>query len=218
MSGLLEKTLIFDVDGVIINSMHSHCSAWREAAMKQGFIIDSEQIYLREGEKGEVSAHYFLTQNNKEATPEAVRQLLHDKEVIFEEMAEQQIYPYVEEIFALLSDNRLPVALVTGSSFRELKRHLPKKIFEQCTVKITGDQVERGKPHPEPYQRALDDLGIRADDAVAIENAPYGIRSAKAAKIYCIALTTSLPAKHLSEADTILPSTKELFLLLKNDI
>ena len=215
MIDLRNKTFIFDVDGVILNSMHSHCTAWREAAMKQGFLIDSKEIYLREGEKGEVSAKYFLELHKKDSTPDAIRRFLNDKEEIFHAMSAQCIYPYIEEIFELLAEHSNPVALVTGSSLRELKRHLPPAIFQQCSVKVTGDMVTCGKPHPEPYMTALQELGIQPDEAVVIENAPYGIASAKAAGIYCIGLTTSLPHECLAEADYIIRSTKELLEVIQ---
>ena len=75
---------------------------------------------------------------------------------------------------------------------------------------FTAGEVSRGKPHPEPYLKSLKDLSIKANQAVVIENAPFGIRSAKGAGIQCLALQTSLPKSYLLEADAIYSSISQL--------
>jgi len=102
------------------------------------------------------------------------------------------------------------LALVTGTSRHELYQILPTSLRDLFSVIVTGSDVKHGKPHPEPYLKSLKGLKIKASAAVVIENAPFGIRSAKQAGLKCIALETSLPKKYLSEADAIFPSIKEL--------
>jgi beta-phosphoglucomutase len=63
--------------------------------------------------------------------------------------------------------------------------------------------VKRGKPHPEPYIKCAKLLGLKPSECVVIENAPFGIESAKKAGMFCIALTTSLPKAYLRKADII---------------
>ena len=75
---------------------------------------------------------------------------------------------------------------------------------------VAGNEVKQGKPHPEPYLKSLQKLKIKASEAVVIENAPFGIRSAKQAGLKCLALETSLPKQYLREADMIFSSIKEL--------
>jgi beta-phosphoglucomutase-like phosphatase (HAD superfamily) len=70
--------------------------------------------------------------------------------------------------------------------------------------------VVHGKPNPEPYQTALDQLGLNKQDAFVVENAPLGIRSAKAAGLRCIALETSLAREYLKDADYVFSSFSEL--------
>jgi beta-phosphoglucomutase-like phosphatase (HAD superfamily) len=73
-----------------------------------------------------------------------------------------------------------------------------------------GDEVRHGKPHPEPYLRALKKMRIGSEDAIVIENAPFGIRSAKKAGLACIALETSLCRAYLKSADFIFSSYRDL--------
>lgn len=77
-------------------------------------------------------------------------------------------------------------------------------------VIVTGNDVKHGKPHPEPYLRSLQRLKIKPKDAVVIENAPFGILSAKQAGMACLALETSLPRKYLTGADAVFGSIRDL--------
>ncbi len=75
---------------------------------------------------------------------------------------------------------------------------------------VTGDEVKRGKPHPQPFLKALKIMGLQPNDVVVIENAPFGITAAKRAGLFCIALETSLPKKYLTNADKVVKSFKDL--------
>jgi len=99
---------------------------------------------------------------------------------------------------------------VTGTSRHELRRILPKVWYDLFDVVVTGSDVRRGKPHPEPYLRSLSKLCIQPCEAVAIENAPLGIQAAKNAGLRCLALETSLSREHLKDSDAVFRSIKEL--------
>ena len=75
---------------------------------------------------------------------------------------------------------------------------------------VCGDHVKKGKPHPEPYLRAAKILDLRPQECTVIENAPYGIESAKRAGMFCIALTTSLPQAYLKKADMIVDRLEDI--------
>jgi len=81
---------------------------------------------------------------------------------------------------------------------------------------VSGDSVKRGKPYPDPYIKAAKILGLRPNDCLVIENAPYGIRSAKAAGMFCVAVTTSLPKEYLKKADVIVDSLGQVNSLISN--
>ncbi|MCA9399741.1 MAG: HAD family phosphatase, partial [Candidatus Omnitrophica bacterium] len=87
---------------------------------------------------------------------------------------------------------------------------LPDELYQLFSVVVTGNDVRFGKPHPEPYLKSLEQLKIDPFDGIVIENAPFGIASAKEAGLRCLALETSLPRKHLKAADFIFSSIKEL--------
>lgn len=206
-----DKAVIFDMDGVLIDSMIYHCRAWQEACKKYGLVVTNEDIYLHEGEKGAHSARYFMKKNGLAVDEELIPKLLDEKERVFQKIADFHVYPHALDILEHLKNTGHELALVTGTSMDELKKSLPDELSAFFFIKVTGDIVTQGKPYPEPYLLALEKLNRTADQAIVVENAPFGIRSAKAAGIFTIALETSLPAKHLQEADLIFESAKELY-------
>ena len=105
------------------------------------------------------------------------------------------------------------LGLVTGTSRHEMEKILPRSLRALFEVSVTGDEVTQGKPYPEPFLKALAMLKLPAKCAVVIENAPFGIESAKRAGLFCIALETSLPKSYLRQADCVIRSFEELHKL-----
>lgn len=207
------QAFLFDLDGVLVNSMRYHAAAWQCAVRTVlGTSVPRLDIYRREGERGSVTAHDILRLHRRRATPAAVRALLRWKETAFMRRRTQiRPYPVARPLLALLQRSKLPLALVTGTSRAEVRRILPAWMRRRFTAVITGDQVRHGKPHPEPYRAACRRLRQDPRQVVVVENAPFGIASARAAGIgWVVGVATSLPAAHLRQADVVLPSLKAL--------
>jgi beta-phosphoglucomutase len=93
------------------------------------------------------------------------------------------------------------LALVTGSARSVVEESLvPTGVADLFEVVVTGDEVERGKPDPEPYSTAARRLGVAPAHCLAVETAPLGVRSARTAGMVCVALETTLPAERLTIA------------------
>ena len=99
---------------------------------------------------------------------------------------------------------RVPVAVVSGSARAEIEPVLAKAgLLESVTAIVASDDIGRSKPDPEGYLIALQVLGVDAAQAAAVEDSEAGVEAAKAAGLYCAAVTTTLPAERLSAADEI---------------
>ena len=99
---------------------------------------------------------------------------------------------------------RVPVAVVSGSARAEIEPVLTKaRLMESVTAIVASEDIRRSKPDPEGYLIALHLLGVTAGEAAAIEDSEAGVEAAKAAGLYCAAVTTTLPAERLSAADEI---------------
>jgi len=204
------KSVIFDMDGVITNTMPDHYRSWKTTLMGEGIHVTYEDIYKREGQTGLSSVREIFTEHQKAFDEKEVARVLRSKEDLFKKIVKTRFITGARSFLKQLHKNNICLALVTGTSRHELYQILPASLRDLFSVIVTGSDVKHGKPHPEPYLKSLKSLRMKASDAVVIENAPFGIRSARGAGLKCLALETSLPKKYLSEADAIFASIKEL--------
>ncbi len=211
------RAVLFDMDGVITHTMPYHYRAWNKVFHEQGLSVPRFEVYKREGQKGIESVREIFAAHGKPFTLKQGNDILRRKEELFKEIARTRFVPGARAFIHSLSKYHVPMALVTGTDRHEVEKILPKNIYSAFEAIVSGSDVKNGKPHPEPYLRALKRLKTRKKDAVVIENAPLGILSAKKAGLTCFALETSLPKKYLSGADHVFPGFKELsFYLQKN--
>ncbi|MCB9771732.1 MAG: HAD family phosphatase [Candidatus Omnitrophica bacterium] len=202
--------VIFDMDGVITNTMPDHFEAWRTVLGERGIKVTHLDIYRREGQRGitsvsEIFADYKQPFNLKDANAILLR-----KEELFKKNTRKRFIVGTRSLLKSLKRMGFTLAIVTGTARHELHQILPDNIYNLFTVVVTGDDVKNGKPSPEPYLLALKKLSISAEQGVVIENAPFGITAAKAAKLRCLAIATSLSKEYLRDADEVFTSIKDL--------
>lgn len=208
------EAFLFDMDGVLTDSMPNHYEAWRQTFASFGVSVSWEEVLRREGEQGMVTLETVLTGHGHPVEPEELPSILEKKEAIFRSLPRPSLFEGAEELVVALHQKGKRLALVTGTSLAEARDNVPPSLFRCFHAVVSGDQVRQGKPAPEPYLLALEKLNVSRHVSLVIENAPYGIRSAKRAGLRCIALTTSLPASELAEADGIVTDMVELRNLL----
>ena len=202
--------VIFDMDGVITDTMPYHLRVWREIFVREGIVVTHEDIYKREGQKGLDSVREIFTEYRKPYHEPHARALLKEKEERFKQIFKRRFIAGSRSFLRGLKAQGVKLALVTGTSRHEAMDILPEHLWNRFDVTVCGCDVHNGKPHPEPYLTALKKLSVKPQEAVVIENAPFGIRSAKAAGICCLAIETSLPEFYLNQADGVFHSFKDL--------
>lgn len=204
------KAVIFDMDGVITNTMPDHYSAWKKVLYSNNIHVTHHDIYSREGQPGEEALKEIYQKYNIPYNREEGVKILSAKEEFFKKNAKQRFIAGSRTLLKKLYKLNLKLALVTGTARHELHRILPDHLYRLFAVTVTGNDVRFGKPNPEPFEKAIQHLGVEARDAVVIENAPYGIQSAKAAGLKCFALETSLSREYLKQADAVFQSINDL--------
>ncbi|MFC1808342.1 HAD family hydrolase [Candidatus Omnitrophota bacterium] len=204
------KAVIFDMDGVLLDSMRYHVLAWQKAFKPLGVDISSHEIYAREGENWRKSTVDFLKMGGYKITQENIDEVFGQRSRIFREIFRPKVFSNARSLLKMLKSSGFKLGLVTATPRADVGRMLPKSMTELFSIMVCGGDTKKGKPHPEPYLKALKKLVLKPSQAIVIENAPYGIRSCKLAKIRCIAISTSLPKRYLKEADIILKSLNEV--------
>ncbi|MDB4349532.1 HAD family phosphatase [Omnitrophica bacterium] len=206
------KAIIFDLDGVIVNTMPFHARAWQDTFKKFNINVTKKEIYLREGEKWDKTFFDILKKNKIKITKTIKEEVFRHRENVFKNILKIRIFKDAPPLIKGLKKRGFKLALVTGTPRKEVKRILPKQLYRLFDVIIPSDEVKRGKPHPEPYRKALRALKTAPYETIVIENAPNGIIAAKRANMKVIAVETSLSKRYLKKADFILGSLSEIRL------
>ena len=185
------NTIIFDMDGVIVDGMPYHIRSWKEALSTIGMSVSDLEIYLMEGMTGRETMEIFASKSNTSLSDETVENVIKLKRRIFNDIFTVTLMKGVKDFLFELKKRRYNLALVTGTRLEVVKKVLQMGLNDIFKVIVTGERVNKGKPDPEPYLKAVDELGARKEDCIVIENAPAGITSAKNAGLTCFAVQTS---------------------------
>lgn len=204
------NTIIFDMDGVVADGMPYHIRSWREALATVDISVTDLEIYLIEGMTGRETINKFKNKYNKSLSDESSEKVLNLKRKIFNDIFTVELMKGTKELLLELYRLNYKLALVTGTRMEVVKRVLQMGLNDVFKVIITGEMVNKGKPDPEPYLKAVNELKADKEDCLVIENAPAGISSAKGAGLRCFAVQTSLPEEYLTDADKIFESIDEL--------
>lgn len=210
------KAVLFDMDGVILDSMKYHVHAWKEAMMDFGCEVCEELLYLHEGAIEPKTAVDIFCSHGCAMSEEDFARIFQMQKSIFHARYAAQVSPYtaVPSMLQNLHEGGLRLALVTSSHLEVVMSTLPATILMYLSHVVTGDRVTRRKPHPDPYLAAASALGMKPQECLVVENAPAGIRAAKAAGMRCVAISTTLAPHHLQEADVTVANHLALTSLL----
>ena len=182
------KGIIFDLDGVLVNSMPSHSQAWVDAfANIAGIRIEKKLIYVLEGMRGEELVEKILAQHG--VSDRDVKKIASEKDRIFKSMERPQAFEGVKEMVQAL---KCAKAVVSGSGRHDVESVLDATIGKGLfDVVITADDVKKGKPDPLAFLTALEKLRIK--EAVVVENAPLGVQAANNAGLPCFVVLNNTP-------------------------
>ena len=215
LSGLSLKAVLFDMDGVLFDSMPYHVRSWKETAAE--YHLDAEEnFYLYEGCTGDYTINLlFRRAFGREATREEILEIYNRKAELFNQYNQGEVMPGTLEVLAKVKRDGLIPVVVTGSGQHTLLAKL-NTAFPDTFAKghvVSAYDVTKCKPDPEPYLKGLKVAGVKANEALVVENAPMGVRAGVAAGIFTVAVDTGpLPEQVLLDAgaNLVLPSMQNL--------
>lgn len=227
-----EKGIIFDMDGVLVDTMPFHCKAIQRAAKQEANIdVEERDVYLLEGMPGEdmvkeLLRHKRFTGNIEELSDDddsdkidSIAHRIHErKKKIFQQINASAPINGAKE---LVSSIRCKKALVSGAAKQEVDSVINKYFGNDAfDVVVSGEDLEEGKPSPDPFRTALIKMGLTESEAIVVENAPLGVKAANNAGIRCI-VTLNNTALKLSDFEgliangSIFPNTSSAISFLK---
>ena len=203
---LSPKAVLFDMDGVLYDSMPNHAIAWQQSMAQLGIQMTAEDAYSTEGARGVDTIRQMVKKQQGRDIDEGEAQQMYDvKSRIFHELPEAPMMPGLMDLMRQIQADDIQIGIVTGSGQRPLIQRILKdfKAFVDEAHITTAYDVRHGKPHPDPYLIGLKKAGnLKPYEAIVVENAPLGIRAGVAAKIFTIAVNTGpLPAQVLLDAN-----------------
>lgn len=187
------KAVLFDMDGVLFDSMKKHSECWYKAMTHYGFQFSRSEAYLHEGRTGAGTINIISQrQRGCDATPEEIKEIYQYKSDLFNAMDEAEPMPGAAQVLQKVMASGLTPILVTGSAqeslLNRLNRHYPGVFVPERMV--TASDVKYGKPNPEPYIMGLGKGNLKPWEAIVIENAPLGVQASSAANIFTVAVNT----------------------------
>lgn len=228
----MHNAYFFDMDGTLFDSMPRHARAWDEVTRRHGLSFTPMECYREEGRTGIDILQEIFRKEQEKGNPTEIdnldpaEQLAHIR-TIYQEKSNRfkQLGPILpikgayELLHYIHEQTDSQIWIVTGSAQQSLFRQLDiafPHIFARERM-ITADDVQHGKPSPEPYLTAWQRTGLPKSDCCVIENAPLGARSAKAAGLFTYIVNTgNLPEQTFRDegADIIVPDMAQLLQLI----
>ena len=213
---LRPKAVLFDMDGVLYDSMPNHAIAWQQSMAQFGIKMTADDAYATEGARGVDTIRKMVMRQQGREIDEAEAQRMYDvKSRIFHELPEAPVMPGILELMHQIQDDGIQIGVVTGSGQKPLIRRILKDFgsFVDEAHITTAYDVRRGKPNPDPYLKGLMKAGnLQPYEAIVVENAPLGIRAGVAAKIFTVAVNTGpLAVQTLldANADLLFPTMSD---------
>jgi HAD superfamily hydrolase (TIGR01509 family) len=207
------KALIFDFDGIIIDSESPGYRAWTEVYESHGCTLPLDKYSACIGTIGGFDLHRYLEeQSGRSLDRDELEAACYAR--WRELVKDQPLLPGIEHTLSAATARDLKIAVASSSTKHWVTRSLEKfGILDRFHAICTRDDVAAVKPDPELYLLALRRLGVSADEAIAFEDSPNGILAAKSAGIFCVFVPNPLTTNVTSHlADRRLESLEEFDL------
>ena len=206
------KNVLFDMDDVLVRTRAPDKTVketiFASLNLKWSQIIQHNHLAMKE-----LFPKIFREFNIKDDPQKYTDMYFRAYNKLLADTIEENTVPGVVELIKKLHKKKYRLALVTSSTSAQAKivcqaLHL-EDLFE---VVITANDITHSKPHPEPYQKGIDKLGVKAEECAVIENFPTGVASAKAVSknVFVIAITTTNSKKELRQADFVVDSFNQI--------
>jgi len=202
------RAVIFDLDGVLVDSEPLHVEAWKVLFARQGITVSEEEYRHGIGMLDADWIRYLFERRGQEADPAWWQGA---KRGVFQEILSRNVRPF-PGVAALVRrlHREFPLAVASNSWRQNIETVLRAMHLRECFDVLTGlDDVTHHKPHPEAYLVTAAGLGLSPAACTVIEDSPLGLQAARAAGMRCIAVTHTLPGERLAGADLIVGSLED---------
>ncbi|MCK4357950.1 MAG: HAD family phosphatase [Candidatus Cloacimonetes bacterium] len=205
------KGILFDLDGVIVDTLHYHFLAWQEMFKRKDGEVKELTVLIHEGRSSKEILPILIKESGIQIPEEKWNDFIEEKRKYYRSIVKVIFYPDALDTVRKLRKLGIKCALVTACAKKNMEKALTSEQRALFNIIVTGDDIPRAKPNPDPYEIAQTQLGYKKEECLVVENAPLGIQSAKAAGIRCAVIATTLPMEYLKGADFYLKKLPDIF-------
>ena len=179
--------IIFDMDGVLVDSERLYMRFWQEACASQGFNLTYEMALSLRSNSPEAAIPKFFRWFGESADYYAIRGLRRKLMADYIDLHGVDLKPGAKEILDYIKQKGLKTAVATASPVKRAKHYLePHGLFEKFDAVVSGATIARSKPEPDIYLEAARLLDLSPSECIAVEDSPSGIVSAKTAGCFTV--------------------------------
>jgi tRNA threonylcarbamoyl adenosine modification protein YeaZ len=201
-----QRAVIWDMDGVMVDSAAFHFKAWQTAFRKRGIDYTEEDFRHGFGQRNDTIINAVL---GKQASAEAIKAIAGEKEAGFRRRIGRRVAPLpgVATLMHSLAEKGYKMAVASSAPLKNIELILKGLSLKSCCPVIISERdVTRGKPDPQAFLMAAERLGVKPQSCLVIEDAMAGVAAATRAGMAIIAVTNTHPAESLTQADLIVDS------------
>ena len=207
-----EIAVIFDMDGVLVDTFEAHFESWNVVARVEGAEMTRQQFAKTFGRTSREIITMLWPEKADDAA--AIRNFDDRKEEAFRAIIAEEFpaMPGVSELLSSLAAAGIPMAVGSSGPSPNIAMVVEKlEATEIFSVLVTADDVTRGKPDPQVFLLAAERLGIAPARCIVVEDAQAGVMAARAAGMRCVGITsTGRTREELADADLVIDSLSEL--------
>lgn len=209
MNNGISYGVIFDMDGVLIDSADAHYQSWKQLAREIGADVTQDQFDATFGRHNSDIIPIVFDVNE----PEKVKQLADRKEELYRDLVcrDAPIVDGAIDLVRSLYQKGIPLAVGSSAPRANIKLILTLMGVQDCfSALVSADEVTRGKPDPQVFSKACEKLNLPPAQCVVIEDAPAGIEAASTAGTKCVAILMHHPRENFAQADLVVEKLSDL--------
>jgi beta-phosphoglucomutase family hydrolase len=207
---MLDRAVLWDLDGVIADTAFCHCLSWQQAFVKRGVTFTEEQFRHHFGQRNDLIIRCIL---GPDVPLDQIQNIAQDKEEFFQQNIVKDLRPFpgVVNLLRLLKEKGIKSSIGSSAPRENIRitlSHLDIENYFQAIA--SGQDVSEGKPSPQIFLLAAKRLNVDPAHCIVIEDSVAGIEAAKSGGMLCIAVTNTHPALNLSRANLIVDSLEKV--------
>jgi beta-phosphoglucomutase len=199
------EAIIWDMNGVLLDDESFQWEAFKRVLGVRGVPIPEEDF---DRYCGVTERECFALALSVEADHSSVRECMDERRRVYQEImgGRLPLYPGAREAVMRAAERGYVQAIASGACREEVLMVAGELGMRHFRAIVAAEDVSRGKPHPEGYLKAADQLGISPARCLVVEDSTHGVDAALAAGMRCIAVAHTLPLEKLSRAHRVAPS------------